>query len=144
MEHLEKEFPIEKIMLKTFLLSLILVIFTACATRKPVVVTKPQWISAPYIDNEIAAVGSAHIHYKGKTAQRKLAISRALDELALQKGVKVKTFSARHDQKAGARVSAKSDIYSYQTSDNKTIHAHIKDTWSDPRTDELFIWMVAD
>jgi hypothetical protein len=130
--------------LKTLLLLVFVLIISACSAPKPVINTRPSWINSPYIDNETAAVGSAHIHYHGKSAQRKLAISRALDELALQQGVKVVTQTVRHDQKSGANVSAKSDIYSYQTSDNKTVHAHIKEIWSDPRTDELFIWMVVD
>jgi len=128
--------------LKKFILLFFVLIISACSQPKPVIDTRPAWINSPYINNEIAAVGSAHIHYYGKSAQRKLAISRALDELALQQGVKVITHTVRHDQKAGARVSAKSDIYSYQTSDNKTVNAHIKAIWTDPRTDELFIWMV--
>jgi len=130
--------------LRYFTLLLFTILISACSQPKPVVDTRPVWINAPYIDNETAAVGSAHTHYYGKTAQRKLAISRALDELALQQGVKVMTQTLRHDKKAGSRISAKSDIYSYQTSDNKTVHAHIKAIWRNPRTDELFVWMVAD
>ena len=105
---------------------------------------RPAWIDSPYIAGKVTAVGSAHIHFKGKNAQRKLAISRAIDELSVQQGVDVSTYTTRHDQKLGASYSAKSDIYSFQTSNNKTVHAHIKEVWSDPKTDELFIWMVAD
>ncbi len=130
---------------KISILALILLLSACSATKAKIEKNpRPQWIDSPYIAGKITAVGSSHIHYKGKNAQRKLAISRAIDELAVQQGVHVSTYTTRHDKKSDGRYSAKSDIYSFQTSDNKTVHAHIKAVWSDPETDELFIWMVAD
>ena len=119
-------------------------ILGGCAQNSPKVDTKPKWINNPYLTHKTAAVGSAKTHYYGEAAQRKLAISRALDELASQQGVRVSSKVTRHDHRDGSRTSAKSDIYSFQTTDNKVVHAHIEDTWRDPRTDELFIWMIAE
>ncbi len=132
--------------MKNLVILILSIMLGACSAPKLHVEKnpRPNWIDSPYIDGKITAVGSAHIHYKGKTAQRKLAISRAIDELSMQQGVDVSTYTTRHDKKLGSRYSAKSDIYSFQTSNNKTVHAHIKEVWSDPKTDELFIWMVAD
>jgi hypothetical protein len=129
---------------KTTLIFLLIGFLGGCATDQPKVNTRPEWVDNPYIANKTVAVGTAQTHYYGKVAQRKLAISRALDELAAQQGVKVSSLVKRHDQRDGSRASAKSDIYSFQTTDNRTVHAHIKATWTDPRTDEIYIWMVAD
>lgn len=119
-------------------------LFSGCSAPPPKPNVQPGWVNNPYISHKVAAVGSAQIHYYGKVAQRKLAISRALDELASQQGVKVSSLITRHDRRNGSQVSGKSDIYSFQTSDNKIVHAHIEDTWTDPLTEEFFVWMVAD
>lgn len=129
---------------KTAFILASLLVLGGCSSSSPKPNPQPDWVTHPYIANKTVAIGSANIHYHGKVAQRKLAISRALDEIASQQGVNVSSQVIRHDQRDGSRASGKSDIYSFQTSDNKVVNAHIKDTWSNPRTDELFIWMVAD
>ena len=80
----------------------ILFFLSACQSKQtPLPVQEPQWINAPMKEGEIGAVGSAKVHFKGKTAQRKLAISRALDELAQQSGVSVKSAIVTQERRQG-------------------------------------------
>lgn len=54
----------------------------------------PQWLLDPYIDGDkIAATGCASSHFKGVGAQKKLAISRAVDDIAKQKQVRVENIT---------------------------------------------------
>jgi len=84
------------------------------------------------------------MHVKGKSAQRKLAISRALDEIASQMGVEVKSILSSHVQANGAAASSSMESYSFQTTDGKTVKASIKEMWFDKRMNELHVWMVAE
>lgn len=104
----------------------------------------PAWLYNPGMSGKIGGVGSARTHVQGKSAQRKLAISRALDELANQMGVKVSnvTATAAHASETGASSSMES--YSLQTSDGTTVKAVIKAIWYDAPHDELHVWMVAE
>lgn len=104
----------------------------------------PTWVYNPMHNGKVGAVGSAKTHFKGRTAQRKLAITRALEELALQKGVKVDTTTKRDEEVRDGFVSSGSNTYSILTSSGKSILAHIEAVWLDRRNDELFIWMVSD
>lgn len=100
----------------------------------------PEWVYQPTQDGINGAVGSAKTHFKGRAAQRSLAISRALDELAKQHGVNVHTASNSHQSSHGGMVGSQSDQYSFQTSDG-IVTAHIEKVWLDPKTNELFVWM---
>lgn len=93
------------------------------------------------MNGKIGAVGSSYVHYKGTPYQRKVAITRALDELSLQQGVKVEVNMQKieHITNNKAKVDLKVDA-SYNAS--ATISAHIEDVWRDPSSKEIFIWMV--
>ena len=123
----------------------ILLFLTACQNKQtPIPVHKPQWISSPMKEGKVGAVGSAKVHFKGKTAQRKLAVSRALDELAQQSGVSVKSAIVTQERRQGQRTKASVELYSVQNSANETIKAHIEAVWVNPKTDEIFVWLLAD
>jgi len=129
----------------TSLLLILLFSFTACQNRQVTApVEKPSWINSPKKGEQIGAVGSAMPHFNGKTAQRRLAISRALDELAQQNGVQVKSTILRNEKRVGKQTKSSAEVFTIQSSANTTIHAHIEKAWADPRTEEIYIWLLAD
>jgi len=128
------------------LVSFILLAFSACSLSKPDAKQniKPSCINNPNQNNYTGSVGIANIHYKGFIYQRKLAISRALDELALQKGVMVSLSMQKSEQVKNNKSSSNLETQSaYETSEAK-LTAHIKDTWQDNVSKTLFIWLVLD
>ena len=104
----------------------------------------PEWILKPYTQKKIGAVGSAQEHFKGKTAQRKLAISRALDELAQQSGVEVGNIIMRNEKSTATGGLSSTEVTSTQRTSGVMINAHIEEVWTDPRNKEMHIWLVAD
>jgi len=106
--------------------------------------SEPSWILNPNQGGKIGAVGSAMRTYDQKlSSQRKLAITRALDELSLQKGVKVNMSLLKQDVYKNDRGSSSMDVNaSYKT--NNKISAHIEAVYKDKLSGELFIWMVMD
>ena len=104
----------------------------------------PSWILNPNQNGKIGAVGSAMRTYDQKlSTQRKLAITRALDELSLQKGVKVNMRLLKEDVYKNNRGSSTMDVNSsYKT--NNSISAHIEAVYQDKLSGELFVWMVMD
>lgn len=136
------------IMFKSFIIFfLCLTVFIGCKEEKriiPPTIKEPQWIYQPNLTGKIGAVGSAKEHFKGKTAQRRLAISRALDELSQQSGVQVQSTIKRNEKRDGLYTNSSAEIYTVQNSANETIQAHIEAIWIHPKTKEIYIWLVAD
>ena len=106
--------------------------------------SEPSWILNPNQNGKVGAVGSAMRTYDQKlSSQRKLAITRALDELSLQQGVKVNMSLLKQDVYKNERGSSSMDVNaSYKT--NNKISAHIEAVYKDKLSGELFIWMVMD
>ncbi len=129
-----------------FFILLLPAIFTACQNRdvRPIPIEEPAWVLQPSLGGKVGAVGSAREHFKGKSAQRRLAISRALDELAQQSGVQVESTIKRNEKREGMRTNSSAEIYTIQNSSNETIQAHIQEVWTHPRTKEIYVWLVAD
>ncbi|MEA2091412.1 MAG: hypothetical protein U9O83_03480 [Campylobacterota bacterium] len=126
-------------------LILLLLVLAGCASQPaPRTSEAPSWILNPNQDGKIGAVGSSMRTYDQKTStQRKLAISRALDELSLQKGVKVEMSLTKQESYKNGRGNTQMDTgASYQT--KSTITAHIENIYEDKISGELFIWMVMD
>ncbi len=124
---------------------LTLLLFSACSSKSDTYPSKqPLWINSPQKKGNIGAVGSAMPHFKGKASQRKLAISRALDELAQQQGVDIKNSIIRQEGRSNQQTHSSSEIYSIQNSSHKEIKAHIEAIWVDPRTQEVYIWLLSD
>ncbi|MBU1659336.1 hypothetical protein KKG72_09835 [bacterium] len=134
--------------MKSFLAFLLLALlaFSGCSKPKSAVVEdfSPSWIMNPNQNGKVGAVGTAYRHYKGLSYQRNLAITRALDEMALQRGVKVSLSMIKKEHLKNDNVSTTIDIDSSYTSDSSTITAHIEEAWQDPKTQEFFIWLVLD
>jgi hypothetical protein len=136
---------------RLFKITLIITIITSIIgcnnSPKPVVESsKPTWIVNPMQNGKVGAVGVAGRTYDQRiSTQRKLAIQRALDELALQQGVKVELSMQKKEHVTNNIVSTKMDTSSkYKTTNSNAITAHIEDVWQDKITGELYIWLVLD
>ncbi|MCK5293257.1 MAG: LPP20 family lipoprotein [Arcobacteraceae bacterium] len=120
-----------------FLFTISVLLFAGCSNdkvsnTKTVVVNsgEPKWILDPYINlpkGSIAAVGFAREHFKGKSAQRKLAISRAIDEIATQ----VKTTVNNVTLRRGTKSSSSMNTTSLQSVDNVNIKTKVMDVYVD-------------
>ena len=122
---------------------LLMLAFTGC-TPQPAPNQRPAWILNPNLNNNRGAVGVAAIPFDQKiSTQRKLAITRALDELSLQQGVQVQLDMQKSEKYANGSLSTSIDTQSSYKA-NTTTTAHIEDVWEDKRSGELYIWMVID
>ena len=125
---------------------LLLVFFTGCGEdpHPSLKCEDRAWMLNPNYNGNLGAVGSAMITYDQKfSSQRKLAITRALDELSLQKGVKIKLNIQKRDTVINQRSNTSVDTKaSYST--NNSITAHIEDTCKDKLSGEFFVWMILD
>lgn len=131
--------------MKTLLLFfLTLFIVTGCGSQPHTPDKKPSWILNPNVGGKTGAVGVAGRTYDQKlSSQRKLAITRALDELSLQQGVRVEFSMSKKETLKNDRASLNMNSQgSYKTSSKIT--AHIGDIWQDSMTNELYVWMVID
>jgi len=135
-------------MLKNSILSfLTLVLFSGCgSTPQPVSIKcedKP-WMFNPNSNGKIGAVGSSMRTYSGtNNSQRTLAITRALDELSLQKGVKVSLTMNKTETLKNNKSTTTLDSKSTYSTNNK-ITAHIQDACKSNSSGEFFVWMLLD
>jgi hypothetical protein len=105
-------------------------------------IEKPEWIYTPNQDGKLGGIGIAGSHIKGPSAQRELAISRALDEIARQMNVKVSTVVKTSSSTTKNSASNSIDTFSVQTSDGQIIKARINKIWQDHYSEEMYIWML--
>ena len=102
----------------------------------------PEWVYSPSKDGVIGGVGICGTHVKGKTAQRQLAISRAIDEISRQMGVTVSNVLETSSNASTNTYSSSSlNSYSIQTVTGTAINAEIVDTWFNSSTGELYVYM---
>ncbi len=119
---------------------------TGCGESPKPANAKPAWILNPNHGWKKGAVGVAGRTYDQRVStQRKLAIQRALDELAMQQGVKVELSMQKEEYVRNESVSTSMDsTSSYKTTGSDAITAHIEDVWEDLLTNELYVWLVLD
>lgn len=110
--------------------------------KQQTIEARPEWITNPNLGGVIGSVGSSGPHFKGPAYQRKLAISRALDELALQQGVEIDLVAKREENLVNDNFRSSTDIQTEQKVQNAHVTAHIKATYTDPKTKVLYVWMV--
>lgn len=136
--------------MRVFFTSLVLslLLFSGCNSQPEhatkAVSDKPSWILNPTQNGRVGAVGVASKTYDQKVStQRKLAIARALDELTLQKGVKVNLNMEKRELVTNERLTTTVDTKT-DYSASSTVTAHIESVYKDYYTGELYIWMVMD
>ena len=122
-------------------------LFTSCTNinniiknNKSVTNQKPNWLTNPYVENdEFSAVGCAKIHFKGRIAQEKLAISRAIDQIATQKRLKVQNITLRRKSTGHNSTSQSSSL---QSVDNIDVSTKTKALYT-KQSGEICAWVIA-
>lgn len=128
--------------IKAFMVALACLLSVACASVQPII--KPSWIQNSSVSGKVAGVGICGMHVNGVNAQRALAIKRAIDEIALQLGVKVNNVSLVGTQSGAGGGGSSVESYSFQTVEGQVVKAVLKETWKDPKTEEIYVWMVTE
>jgi len=137
-------------MIKKIILIATIIFFSGCTmlnqkAKEPVAKqnAEPEWLLDPYYKNDkIAAVGCAKQHFKGESAQKKLAISRAIDAIATQNKVTVNNATLRSKSSSnGRRGNSSSQSTSLQSVDNVKISTKTKAIYKKPNG-EMCAWVV--
>jgi len=105
--------------------------------------TEPAWILNPQIASttKLAGSGCSKIHYKGIQAQKKLAISRAIEQIAIQKRVKIKSIAYRQKSTQNGQISSKVQSSSLQEIENISLSTHIKEIYTKDNGD-ICAWVI--
>jgi hypothetical protein len=125
-------------------LTIIILTLSACKNKETVVVQelrngKPNWFYSPTLNKyKYGGVGVAGRSKKGLSGQRQIAISRAIDELAVQMGVSVDNIVKTEQTDSTSTYES----YSVQATTGEVFSAQLMDIWIDENTKELFAWMV--
>lgn len=107
-------------------------------------VSSPGWIYNSGVDGKVAGIGVCGEHVNGVNAQRSLAIKRAIDEIALQMGVTVNNVALIGTKASAAGSNTTVESFSFQTVDGNVVKAVIRETWRNPQTNEIYLWMVTE
>ncbi|MCG8470572.1 MAG: hypothetical protein MI742_01780 [Desulfobacterales bacterium] len=126
-----------------YVLVSVCVLSVGCMGNQVVPNSRPGWVINPAIPGAVAAVGYSASQIKGYSAQRSMAIQAALDEIARQMGVTISNTTLIGKKSDGTSVSSEMETWSFSTVDNKKVTAHVKESWLDPSTEALYVWMVA-
>lgn len=105
----------------------------------------PKWIASPTLNGKYSygAAGIAGRSYKGPSHQRKLAVQRAIEEIAAQIETNVVSETISQDVVTNQSATYKSETLStYKI--NKNVSGKIMDTWEDKKNSQLYIWMVVE
>lgn len=121
------------------ILALGFISLVACSAGK---IERPDWFWNPGMDGRTGGIGVSGPHVKGVNAQRRLAISRAINEIARQKGIEVKNVLKVTREGNRDKENTTQHSYSIQTVDGKSVTAMINDIWENPETNEIYVWMV--
>lgn len=103
---------------------------------------KPEWVfgKIQHENFKFYGVGSAKKHINGKNHQKKLALKRAIDELAMQKESIIEN---------NIEIYRKNEMTIYreessQRVENIKVKSKIIESWEDPQTKEIFILVGGD
>lgn len=138
-----KYFYYVPIFLGTFSIHGCLLVEPTLSSPSPSVISvQPKWVYETSKEGKAGGVGISKPHFNGKTAQRSLAISRALDEIARQMGVEVNSIQKISTVGTSQNATTALESYSLHSTNGKVITARIESFWEDKATDELYVWMV--
>ncbi len=99
----------------------------------------PQWFFNPSMDiYKYGGVGVSGRSVKGLSGQREIAIAKAINEIAMQMGVKVDSIVKT------SQVNSDTDYesYSFQTTDGQLVSARLMEIWYDREKDRVYAWLV--
>lgn len=136
-------------MIKKLVLTTTCLFFVGCGVaQKPVAQniqpSEPKWLLDPTMNQggKLAAVGCSGMHVNGKSAQEKLAIQRAIDEIAMQKNTKVSNVTLRNKSfSSGGNTSSKGQTTSLHEVNNQNISTKVLDKYVKPNGD-ICVWVV--
>lgn len=132
-----------KKLFKTLFFALLTVNLLACTAQQPAKKpVRPAWMDNPRAVGEIVGLGQAGYHFNGKAAQRELATSRALDEIARQMGVTVSSIMVINQQHTSMGSSSNMAATSEQSVKGNVVNAVVHDEWLEG--DTLYIIMVGN
>ena len=101
-------------------------------------IQRPLWIDNPGIG--VSASAAVHVH--GRTAQEQLAILRAREELAKQRGVKIDSQNINNQDVHNDRSISTSSKQIEETVSGAEVKAAMKEKWLDPGSQVLWVWVV--
>jgi PBP1b-binding outer membrane lipoprotein LpoB len=103
----------------------------------------PAWLDDPQkmADGKLTAVGCASRHINGEVAQKKLALQRAIDEIAMQKRTKVQTVSYTTKIITASDKSSKIESSSLQEVEKIEVSTKVMEYYTKPDGD-ICVWVV--
>jgi len=104
---------------------------------------KPDWLVNPYVGEakgKIAAVGCSLPHVKGESAQKKLAVERAISSIARQKQSTVNSISYSQRNNLGKR---NMDTSSLQETKGINVSTKVLDYYTKPNR-EICAWVMSN
>jgi len=131
-------------LIKSILTLFVSMMFLACSSAEPTLAgsEQPTWILDPNQSGAVGAVGQCGTHYDGKSMQRKVAITRAIDELAMQGDVTVDTEMSVSTEVLGHQVKNRSKSKTYVSAKGVSVHAFIEEMYFDKKSEILYVWMI--
>jgi len=135
---------------KSFLIFISIILFIGCSsnsllkknTQSNICTTEPLWIlNFPHKKNVIYGVGIAPKNFNGIKAQRKSAISQAINEIAYQLNTKVNSQFIIHEEQNNNFANKYYKNISFQTINNQNINAKIIKFCENPSTGYLYVLM---
>ena len=110
--------------------------------NKHICYSTPNWvINTPVSKTKIYGVGIAGENFKGINAQRRSAISKAINEIAMQMKVKVNNSFYSRQNSNGENYS---DNITFQTVNNQSVSAKIIKSCKNPNNGMFYVLMQAD
>ncbi len=133
-----------------FLIFITFLLFSSCASKYNNSISSnniqlPEWVVNPSRNGVVGGIGYCAAHIKGYAGQKELAIKRALEDIARQKGVVVNSIlfvSSKSSNQTKMPDTTSKTISSYQTQQN--VKSYIKEIWIHPTSKEMYIYMIAE
>jgi len=104
---------------------------------------QPLWLDDPQkmALGKLTAVGCASKHINGEVAQKKLALQRAIDEIAMQKRTKVQTISYTTKTISGVDKSSKIESSSLHEVENLEVATKVMEYFTKSDGD-ICVWVI--
>ena len=122
-------------------ITILVLILSGCTNTqpKPSKYEKPNWIN----NTQGGAVGSCGSHMNGDSEQEKVAMDRAITQLAKGKKANIMAHSVGKE-KENALGYTSTNSNKTEVTTNAQVSSTIKAKWRDPKTNIFYIWMVAE